>query len=214
MTTQYRLICHGERFNGYSHLVGLVLAVGGAMVLLPRAIATGEPSKMIGAFVFAACAVALYAASAMFHSARGRARRRWERADHCAIYLLIAGSCTPFVLVALSAGWAAALLSAVWSFAGYGFLRELRPADPSKSAKPSLRIYVAMGWLCVLMAAPLAARLDRAVLTGLLAGAVVYTAGTVFYLNQRGWAHAHGVWHLFVLGGTMTHYYAVTRLML
>ena len=214
MTTHRLLICHGERFNGYSHLLGLVLALGGATVLIPRAIATGQPSKIIGALVFASCAVALYGASAMFHSAQGLARARWERADHCAIYLLIAGSCTPFVLVALQTGWAVVLLAAIWSFACYGIAVELRPADPSKSSPPSLRIYIAMGWLCVLTAAPLAARLDRVVLGGLLAGAVVYTVGTIFYLNRRGWAHAHGVWHLFVLGGTMTHYFTVTQLML
>jgi hemolysin III len=214
MTTQRLFICRGERFNGYSHLLGLVLVIGGATVLLPHAITTGEPSKIIGAVVFAACAVALYATSAMFHSAQGLARTRWERADHCAIYLLIAGTCTPFVLVSLPVGWAAALLSAIWSFAGYGILRELRPADRAKTPEPSLRIYIAMGWLCVLTAAPLAARLDRLALIGLLAGAAVYTAGTVFYLNRPGWAHAHGVWHLFVLGGTMTHYFTVTRLML
>ena len=214
MTTQSLLIRRGERFNGYSHLLGLVLVIGGATVLLPRAIRTGESSKIIGALVFATCAVALYTASAMFHSAQGPARARWERADHCAIYLLIAGSCTPFVLVALSACWAAVLLAAIWSFACYGFLRELRPADSSKASQPSLRIYIAMGWLCVVTAAPLAAQLDGLTLIGLLAGAVVYTIGTVFYLNRRGWAHAHGMWHLFVLGGTMTHYFTVTRLML
>ncbi|MDB5825958.1 MAG: hemolysin [Variovorax sp.] len=214
MTAQRLVICRGERFNGYSHLLGLMLAIGGAAVLLPRAFASGEPAKIIGALVFAVCAVALYAASALFHSAQGRARAAWERADHCAIYLLIAGTCTPFVLVALPAGWAAALLAAIWSFALFGIARELRPADPSTAPQPSLRIYVAMGWLCVLTAAPLAARLDGLALAGLLAGAAVYTAGTVFYRNRRGWTHAHGVWHLFVLGGTMTHYFTVARLML
>lgn len=207
------LICHGERFNGYSHLLGLVLAIGGATVLLPRAFASGDTSRIIGALVFSTCAIALYAASAMFHAAQGRTRAFWERADHCAIFLLIAGTCTPFVLVALPAGWAAALLAAIWSFAIFGIACELRPTDPSKASPPSLRLYVAMGWLCVLTAAPLAARLDGLALGGLLAGAAVYTAGTVFYLNRRGWAHAHGVWHLFVLGGTMTHYFTVARLM-
>ncbi|CAN5854649.1 hemolysin III family protein [soil metagenome] len=214
MTTHRCLICHGERFNGYSHLLGLVLAVVGAAVLLPRAFATGEPSKIIGTMVFTMCAAVLYGASAMFHATQGRPRALWERADHCAIYLLIAGTCTPFVLVALPAAWAAALLAAIWSFALFGIAKELRPADPSNTSHPSLRLYIVMGWLCVLTAAPLAARLDGVALAGLLAGAAVYTVGTVFYLNRRGWAHAHGVWHLFVLGGTMTHYFTVARLML
>ena len=115
------------------------------------------------------------------------------------------------MLAALS-GWAAfASLAAVWAGAALGVVRELR-ADAA--SKPSLRYYVLLGWLCVAIAVPLAARLDRMALAGLVAGALVYTAGTVFYLNRSGWVHAHGVWHLFVLGGTMTHYVTVMRLTL
>lgn len=201
----------GERLNGYTHLFGLGLALCGMALLVLKVPLNSRPASAAGAHVFALSAVALYAASTLFHTASGRAKRVWERADHCAIYLLIAGTCTPFVLAALSGALATALLVAIWALALFGIGRELRPRA---GAKPSLGLYAGMGWLCVLVAAPLAARLDGAALAGLIAGAVVYSAGTVFYRNRRGWAHAHGVWHLFVLGGTVTHYATVVRLVL
>ncbi|AMM26527.1 PAQR family membrane homeostasis protein TrhA [Variovorax sp. PAMC 28711] len=201
----------GERFNGYTHWLGLALALCGAVLLAGRVEPTGCNAGAAGALVFALSAVALYGASALFHSTSGHAKRFWARADHCAIYLLIAGTCTPFVLIGLSGWTAVVLLTTVWGLALFGIGRELRPRG---DAAPSLRLYVGMGWLCVCVAAPLAATLDGAALAGLVAGAAVYSAGTVFYRNRRGWAHAHGVWHLFVLGGTMTHYATVLRLVL
>lgn len=211
MTMSLPRIRLGERFNGYTHWLGLALALGGAGLLAFEAPTAADDASTAGAMVFALSAVALYGASALFHTTSGRAKRFWERADHCAIYLLIAGTCTPFVLIGLSGWTAVMLLATVWGLALFGIGRELRPrAD----AAPSLRLYVGMGWLCVCVAAPLAATLDGAALAGLVAGGAVYSAGTVFYRNRRGWAHAHGVWHLFVLGGTMTHYATVLRLVL
>jgi hemolysin III len=197
---------HGERFNGYSHLAGLVLALLAGAVLLARTLLSGDPAKLAAALVFALSVVALYAASTLFHASRGPAKRWWERADHCAIYLLIAGTYTPFALVTLrgATGWA--LLSVIWLAAGVGILRELRTAA---AAPPPLRFYLALGWLCVGAAAPLAARLHAAGLAWLMAGAVLYSVGTVFYRNRRGMRHAHGLWHLFVLAGTASHYAAV-----
>ncbi len=200
----------GERFNGYTHWIGLALAVGGAAMLFLKA-PSADPASANGALVFALSVVALYGASALFHTTSGRAKRWWERADHCAIYLLIAGTCTPFVLAGLPGNIAHLLLAAIWGLALFGVGHALRP---QASAKPSLGLYIGLGWLCVLVAAPLAATLDGVVLGGLLAGALIYSAGTVFYRNRRGWAHAHGVWHLFVMGGTMTHYATVLRLVL
>ncbi len=155
----------------------------------------------------------LYAASTLFHSTRGRLKRFWERADHCAIYLLIAGTYTPFALVTLQGLWGWLLLAAVWSAAFFGIGRELLQAD-SAASKPPLALYIAMGWLGVLAAAPLAARLDVGGLAWLLAGGVLYTVGTVFYRNRRGFRHAHGTWHLFVLAGTASHFISVGRYVL
>ena len=201
----------GERFNSYSHLLGLVLALAGAAVLLSRTVVHGDPRRMAGAVVFALSMVMLYAASALFHSTRGASKLRWQRVDHCAIYLLIAGTYTPFALVTLQGVWGWALLAAIWALAAIGIARELRLGD---ALEPSLGLYLAMGWLGVLAAAPLASRRDGAGLAWLLAGGACYTVCTFFYRNRRGYRHGHGIWHLFVLGGTASHFVSISRILM
>ena len=195
----------GERFNTCTHLFGLVLAVLGLPMMLAKTLPGGNAAKIAGAMVFALSCVALYGASTLFHSARGEAKLRWQRVDHCAIYLLIAGSYTPFALVTLQGIWGWMLLVAVWAIAAFGIWRELRPT----AAGPSLALYIGMGWVGVAAAAPLVARLEVGGLVWLLVGAILYTAGTIFYVNRAGYRHAHGLWHLFVLGGTASHYAAI-----
>jgi len=201
----------GERFNGYSHFFGLLLATAGSAALLAKTMPTADPAKTASALVFGISMITLYAASTLFHSTRGRMKLFWQRVDHCAIYLLIAGSYTPFALVTLEGPWGWALLAAIWAAAIMGIGRELRPGDP---ARPSLLLYLCMGWLGALAAAPLVERLASGGLVWLLAGAALYSAGTFFYRNPWGWRHAHGMWHLFVLGGTLSHYITVTRFVL
>jgi hemolysin III len=201
----------GERFNGYSHLLGLLLATAGSAALLAKTVPTADPAKTASALVFGVSMITLYAASTLFHSTRGRMKLFWQRMDHCAIYLLIAGSYTPFALVTLQGPWGWALLASIWAVALLGIGRELRPGE---APKPSLLLYMGMGWLGVLAAAPLIERLDAGGLAWLMAGAGLYSAGTIFYRNPRGWRHAHGMWHLFVLGGTLSHYISVTRFVL
>jgi hemolysin III len=196
----------GERLNGYSHLLGLVLALSAVGLMLAKTLPTGDPAKIAGALVFSLSAVALYAASTLFHSTRGRLKLFWQRADHCAIHLLIAGTYTPFALVTLHGVWGWWLLGAIWFGAFVGIRHELRATATSK---PSLPLYIGMGWLGVCAAAPLAARLDGAGLAWLIAGALLYSAGTVFYRNRFGFRHAHGAWHLFVLAGTVSHFVSV-----
>ena len=198
----------GERLNGYSHLLGLVLALAATALLLAKTLPTGDAARIAGALVFSLSAVLLYAASTLFHSTRGPRKRFGERVDHCAIYLLIAGTYTPFALVTLHGLWGWLLMAAVWGAAFFGIGRELLQAG-SEASKPPLALYIAMGWLGVLAAVPLAARLDSGGLAWLLAGGVLYTVGTVFYRNRRGFRHAHGAWHLFVLAGTASHFVAV-----
>ncbi|RYF41482.1 MAG: hemolysin III family protein [Comamonadaceae bacterium] len=203
---------HGERFNGYTHLAGLVAAGVGGAVLLAGTVTQGSALKTAAALVFALSVLALYAASTLFHGSRGeRIKRFWQQADHCAIYLLIAGTCTPFILLELQGAWRWGLLGLLWGAAAAGVRRELRP---ELAGQPSLALYIAMGWLCVLAAVPLAARLQPAAVAWLLAGAALYSVGTVFYRNRRGLRHAHGLWHLFVLGGTASHYMAVAGFLL
>ena len=202
---------HGERFNGYSHLCGLLLATAGSAALLAQTVPEADPARTVSAGVFAISMMTLYAASTLYHSTRGPAKRFWQRIDQCAIYLLIAGSYTPFALVTLQGPWGWGLMAGVWTAAIAGIGRELRPGEPPE---PSLALYMGMGWLGLLAAAPLIERLDGAGLAWLMAGAGLYSAGTVFYRNPFGWRHAHGTWHLFVLGGTLSHYIAVARFVL
>jgi hemolysin III len=201
----------GERFNSYSHLLGLVLAVLGTLLLLARTLDAGDAAKLAAAVVFSFSMVVLYAASALFHSTRGRAKLFWRRADHCAIYVLIAGTYTPLALVTLEGltGWC--LFVAVWVAAVFGIVRELGGGEDTR---PSLAIYLGMGWIGLLAAVPLAARMEAGGLAWLLGGAALYTAGTLFYRNLAGLRHAHGTWHLFVLAGTVCHYVAVAEFIL
>src|ERR1700754_5001084 len=140
---------HGERFNGYSHLFGLLLATAGSALMLAKTVPGDDPAKTASALIFAFSMVTLYAASTMFHSTRGRMKIFWQRVDHCAIYLLIAGTYTPFALVTLQGAWGWALLTAIWSVAFFGIARELLPNEPPQ---PSLLLYIGIGWLGVLAA--------------------------------------------------------------
>ncbi len=197
----------GERLNGWTHLVGLALAMAGTFVLMRKAIAGGNDTSSAAALVFALSTLALYAASTLYHGTSGRAKLFWRRADHCAIYLLIAGTYTPLALVVLQGpiGWS--LFLAIWTGAALGIARELRTAG---GAQPSVALCLGMGWLWLLVAVPLVQRMHPAGISWLVAGAALYTVGTFFFRNAGGLRHAHGVWHLFVLGGTACHYVAIT----
>ncbi|RJP71187.1 MAG: hemolysin III family protein [Comamonadaceae bacterium] len=199
----------GERFNSFSHLAGLVLALVGAVWLLARAMPSGDPLKLAGAAVFALSVIVLYAASTLYHSTRGPAKRVWERIDHGAIYLLIAGTVTPFALGPAGAppeAWNIAGLCAIWGLAGIGIRHALR--SPGEAAPP-LWLYIGLGWMGVLMVLRGWAHLSATGLALLLGGAALYSIGTVFYRNRSGFRHAHGTWHVFVLGGTTSHYLAI-----
>jgi hemolysin III len=207
VTPSWQLRVHaGERFNTATHLLGLALALAGAWFLLERTAAQADPARTVGAAVFALATVTLYGASCLFHGSRGRLRALGERADHCAIHGLIAGSYTPFALASATAGYGWMLLAGVWALAGWAIRNALR-ADAGQP--PPLLHYLALGWLCVLAVLPLAGTLDASALAWLLAGAASYSGGTVFYRNRRGWRHAHGTWHLFVVGGSACHYLAI-----
>lgn len=200
----------GERFNGFSHLVGLLMALPGAVWLLAKSMPSGDILKTAGVLVFALSVIVLYASSMLFHSSRGPAKAFWERVDHCAIYLLIAATVTPFALGSMDRStdaWNLAALAAIWCLAGIGIWHTLR--RPSAVAAPPLWLYIGMGWMGVLITLRTAPDLAPAGLALLLGGAALYTLGTLFFLNRRGWRHAHGIWHLFVLGGTCCHYVAI-----
>lgn len=199
---------HGERFNAWTHLVGAVLASIGALCLLVQALWEGEPLKIGSIAVYGASLVLLYVVSTVYHSVRGRAKAIMRKLDHLSIYLLIAGSYTPFCVVSLQGPWGWSLLGLVWGMALVGILQELKPR--SEARRLSLVIYALMGWSAVLALEPLASALGPGGLGWLLAGGIFYTVGIVFFVLDRRLRHGHGIWHLFVIAGSILHYVTVT----
>lgn len=198
---------HGERFNSISHLLGAALAAIGTIVLITFAVRLGDPWKIVSFSVYGAMLTTLYITSTLYHSVRGRAKNVLRKFDHCAIYLLIAGSYTPFTLVSLRGAWGWSLLGAVWGLALLGIVQEIWLAKGARVW--SLAIYVLMGWLAVIAIAPLISALTWNGFIWLAAGGLFYTIGIIFYATDEKLRHGHGVWHLFVLGGSACQYFAV-----
>jgi hemolysin III len=200
---------HGERLNSVTHLLGLALAVVGSAVLLGQAIERGHMLTIISVSVFALSLIALYAASSLYHSTQGPTKEFWAKADHCAIYVLIAGTYTPFTLVTLHGsplGWG--IFAFVWSLALVGIAKELWWG---RETVPSVPLYVLMGWCGLAAAVPLTNNLHTQGWMWLLAGGLLYTVGIIFYVLDARLKYSHGIWHLFVLGGTASHYYTVLK---
>lgn len=197
----------GERLNGLTHLAGIAFAGVATVVLITLAARAGDPWKITSFGVFGAMLIALYSTSTLYHSLRGRAKSVLRKLDHCAIYLLIAGTYTPFTLVTLRGplGWT--LFGLVWALAAAGIVQELWFARGARVA--SLVLYLLMGWLGLAAAVPLVHEIGWSGFAWVAAGGVFYTAGLVFYANDERWRHAHGIWHLFVLAGSASHVVAL-----
>ena len=193
----------GERFNAISHLLGTVASVGALLWMLTVAIGSSDPYRIVGASVFGGTLILLYLISTLYHSVQGRAKRVLQKFDHCAIYLLIAGSYTPYTLVTLQGPWGWSLLGVVWGLAIVGIVQELTYGRKSPSRWLSLLIYLVMGWVAVVAASPLSENLDAAGLAWLVAGGVTYSVGVYWFINDEKIRHGHGIWHLFVLGGSL-----------
>lgn len=200
---------HGERFNSITHTVGAALAAVGGVLLIVLAARSGDAWKVVSFSIYAATLFGLYLVSTLYHSVRGRAKAVLQRIDHCAIYLLIAGTYTPFTLVSLRGAWGWSLFGVVWGLALVGIVQELWLARGARVV--SLVIYVAMGWVGVLGANPLIAALGWDGFLWVAAGGLVYTLGIAFFVTDHRWRYGHGVWHLFVLGGSACHFAAVYR---
>ena len=200
---------HGERFNGYSHAAGAVLAVGAAGTLIATAAARGDPWKLLSFSIYGATLVLLYLASTIYHSTRGRTKEFFRKLDYIAIYLLIAGSYTPFALVSLDQFWGRPLLMAVWALATVGILQEIFVARGARIT--SLAIYFFMGWIGIVAVEPLAASLSVEGLKWLIASGAIYTAGVLFYLFDGKYPSCHGIWHLFVILGSAAHFMTLIK---
>ena len=198
---------HGERFNSISHLVGAGLALAWAIVLVTLVARLGDPWKIVSFSIYGAMLVALYVFSTIYHSVRGRAKNILRKLDHCAIYLLIAGTYTPFALVSLRGTWGWWLLGIVWSLALFGIVQELMLGKRTRVL--SLILYVLMGWLALVAVVPLWHALTPPGFAWLLAGGALYTGGLLFYATDHKLRHGHGMWHLCVVSGSGCHFYTI-----
>jgi len=198
---------YGEKFNALTHLVGAVLAVAGSVVLVVLAALGGDPWKVVSVSIYGATLVLLYSFSALYHSVRGRAKNILRELDHQSIYLLIAGSYTPFCLVTLRGPWGWSLLGVVWGLAVLGSVQELWLKSEARVL--SVVIYVVMGWVVLVALVPLFQALGRTGFAWVAAGGLFYTVGIVFYALDTRLTHAHGIWHLFVIAGSLMHFIAI-----
>jgi hemolysin III len=196
-----------EIANSVSHGIGLLAALVGAPVLLLAAVRHGTGANVAGAAVFIATAVLLYLASTLYHAfPHGRAKSVFRTLDHGAIFLLIAGTYTPFTLGVLRGTWGWLLLGLVWSLAVVGIL--LKVTGALRHPVLSTALYLTMGWLALIAVRPFWLHVPPAGLLWLLAGGLSYTAGVAFFAARR-LRYAHFIWHLWVFTGTGCHFFAV-----
>ena len=200
----------GERFNTYSHLSGLVLAAAGLVMMLLKAGEYGDGYRTFSVSVYGISLFLLYLSSSLYHGIKaGRLKSILKKVDHCMIYVLIAGSYTPFALVSLrnGPGWTVFLLS--WLLAVAGIIQELTLGRESEKRLLSIVIYVVMGWMVLAVMKTLTASLPAAGLVWLAAGGILYSIGIYWFVNDKKIRHGHGIWHLFVLGGSITQFISV-----
>ncbi len=196
-----------EIANAITHGIGLLLSIGGGISLITLAARHASAREIISAAVFATTLVVMYVASTLYHAIRHpRAKRNLKVFDHCAIFLLIAGTYTPFTIVALKGtlGWS--LFGIVWGLAVLGIVFKL--FFTGKMRLLSTITYVLMGWIAIVAVVPISRALQPAALYWLIAGGIAYTAGTLFYHNQR-IPYSHAIWHVFVLAGSVSHFIAI-----
>jgi hemolysin III len=205
-----RAVHVGERFNSITHLVGAVLSVVGLAALVTMGALAGDPYKVVSFAVYGAMLFVLYAISTLYHSVRNpRLKAVLQKCDHSAIYLLIAGSYTPFTLVTLRGPWGWSLFGVSWGLAALGIVQELTLGRRTRSV--SMVLYVLMGWLALVAVHPLVQALPAAGTAWLVAGGVIYSAGMYFFINDERIRHGHGIWHLFVLAGSLCQFVSVAR---
>ena len=195
-----------ELANSLTHGLGLVFSIIGLAVLVAAAAASGMRA-LVSCAVFGVCLVVLYTTSTLYHSAKGSQSKQLLRTlDHVAIFLLIAGTYTPFVLITLHGVWGWTLFAIVWTLAALGVIFELSALRRFRGAMVAL--YVGMGWVGLIAIKPLVAALPAPALWLMFGGGISYTAGVLFY-RRHSLRYHHAVWHLFVLGGSALHYFAV-----
>lgn len=201
-----------EIANVVTHGVGAIFSVGAGALLIALAALHAGMRELISVAIFSASLVLLYSASTLYHAAREPCtRERLKILDHCAIFVLIAGTYTPFTIAAIRGGWGWSLFGVIWGMAVIGIVFKLFFTGRFKVL--STATYIGMGWLVVIALVPLVQALSPAGLAWLLAGGVLYTTGTLFY-HRESIPYSHAIWHGFVLAGSGCHFVAVAIEML
>ncbi len=205
----------GEKFNTVTHFLGAFIALPGIIYLIVLAAQTGDAWKIVSVSVYGFTLLLLYAASTFYHGYSGRFKRFLQRVDHISIYLLIAGTYTPYMLVTLRGAWGWSILGAVWGLAIIGMILDSLPKKKNAGDKEDKRIiqliiYVVMGWAIVIALKHLAENLASNGVVWLAIGGGLYTFGIIFFLLSDRMKHAHGIWHLFVIGGSVSHYVSIS----
>ncbi|MDO8826183.1 hemolysin III family protein [Methylophaga sp.] len=209
LTTYKREQSGGEEIaNAISHGVGLIGALIGTPFLITQAVRQGETAFVVGTSIFCATMIILYLGSTLYHALpAGKAKRIFRRIEHSAIYLLIAGTYTPFTFGVLKGSWGWTLFGIVWGLAVFGIA--LKIFQKKHHLILSTVLYLLMGWVIVIAIEPLLANLPTAGLIWLVAGGLSYTVGVVFFATDSKLQYGHFIWHLFVLAGTTCHYFAI-----
>ena len=200
-------VYQGERFNSISHLIGAAVALAGVAGLIVIAAQQGDPWKIVSFSIYGTSLILLYLFSTLYHSLHRAGKTVFRKLDHLAIYLLIAGTYTPFTLVTLRGrgGWV--LFGLIWGLAVLGIVLEVL-IRKGRRIVPVV-IYLAMGWLIIIALKPLLASLTTSGFTWLLLGGLFYTSGVFFYALSDKVTHFHGIWHLFVMAGSLCHYITI-----
>jgi hemolysin III len=201
-----------EIANAITHGIGLLLSIAGFVVLLVLVALRGNAWHMVACSIYGATLICLYTASTLYHAVISpRVKRALRIFDHSAIYLLIAGTYTPFLLVSLRGPWGWSLFGVIWGLALVGVLFKFWFVE--RFAILSTAVYIAMGWLVVIAAKPVISHLPLTAIIWLLAGGLAYTGGVIFFAAKR-IPYSHAIWHLFVLAGSICHYFAVLATMI
>ncbi len=197
-----------EILNSSTHAIGALLGVAALVILTVLAAEKGSAIKIVGSVIFGVSLILMYSVSSLYHAAPKASpwKKLFKVFDHSSIYLMIAGTYTPVVLVVLEGGWGWSLFGVIWGLAIFGLVFKL--FFTGKYEFVSVTAYICMGWLALVAVKPLYDHLPLAGFLWLLAGGLSYTIGVIFYVLDR-WRFAHVAWHLFVLGGSICHFFLI-----
>jgi hemolysin III len=196
-----------EIAHSLTHGIGIIFGIAGLIILISHAADCGSVRHIVGCTIFGAALIVLYSASTLYHGIQHQTAKKVLRiADHSAIYLLIAGTYTPFTLINMQGVWGWSLFGVAWGLALLGIVLQLTPLRKYSAIR--LILYLTMGWSIVVAIKPLAASVPISAMRLIVAGGLSYTVGIVFYLWRK-LPYNHAIWHVFVLAGSVLHYFAV-----